>query len=62
MPKDGVNPVQVRGRLGQDEELGAIRVRPLVRHRQQEWPEMSKTLLVSSMQIKRAGKIPKKEP
>ncbi len=42
MPEDGVNTVQMGGRLGQDEELRAVRVRPLVRHRQQEWPEMRK--------------------
>ena len=46
MPEDGVNTVQMRGRLGQDEELRAVRVRTLVRHRQQEWPGMSKTFLV----------------
>jgi hypothetical protein len=47
MPEDGVNPVKMRGRLGQDEELRAVRVRSLVRHRQQEWPEMSETFSVS---------------
>ncbi len=41
MSEDGVNAVQMWGRLGQDEELRAVRVRPLVRHRQQEWPKMS---------------------
>ncbi len=42
MSEDGVNAVQMRGRLGQDEELRAVRVRALVRHRQQEWPGMRK--------------------
>jgi hypothetical protein len=57
MSEDGVNPVQMRGRLGQDEELRAVRVRALVRHRQQEWPETRKTFLVSFMRNKGAGKI-----
>ena len=36
MPEDGVNVVEVGGGLGEDEELGPVGVRPLVRHGQQE--------------------------
>jgi hypothetical protein len=40
--EDCVNAVQMWRRLGEDEELGAVRVRPLVGHGEQERPETEK--------------------
>jgi hypothetical protein len=35
----GVDAVQMRGRLGEDKELGPVGVGALVGHGQKEWPE-----------------------